>query len=163
MTIKPIETEYDGYRFRSRLEARWAVFFNEIGAEYNYEYEGFDLDGIRYLPDFWLPQMNSWFEIKGQEPNDQELDKAKRLCLGTGKTVFICVGEPHNPIYQVCFVKEGVYRTFNSKEAKGPIGWTRIDDGSITIGRWSLYRGDQVNDPILLTGYNAARYARFER
>lgn len=25
--IKPIETKYDGYLFRSRLEARWAVFF----------------------------------------------------------------------------------------------------------------------------------------
>ena len=24
--IKAIETEYDGHRFRSRLEARWAVF-----------------------------------------------------------------------------------------------------------------------------------------
>ena len=25
--IKAIETEYDGHRFRSRLEARWAIFF----------------------------------------------------------------------------------------------------------------------------------------
>lgn len=29
--IKAIETEYDGHRFRSRLEARWAVFFNAVG------------------------------------------------------------------------------------------------------------------------------------
>ena len=28
MEIKPIETHYKGYRFRSRLEARWAVFFD---------------------------------------------------------------------------------------------------------------------------------------
>ena len=26
--IKAIETYYKGYRFRSRLEARWAVFFD---------------------------------------------------------------------------------------------------------------------------------------
>ena len=32
--IKAKETYYDGYRFRSRLEARWAVFFNNIGLEY---------------------------------------------------------------------------------------------------------------------------------
>lgn len=31
--IKAIETEYDGHKFRSRLEARWAVFFNAIGQE----------------------------------------------------------------------------------------------------------------------------------
>lgn len=63
--IRPIETEYNGYRFRSRLEARWAVFFDELGVPYEYESEGFDLgDGIRYLPDFWLPEQECWVEIK---------------------------------------------------------------------------------------------------
>lgn len=37
--IKPIETIYNGYRFRSRLEARWAVFFDALGVEYQYEPE----------------------------------------------------------------------------------------------------------------------------
>lgn len=53
--LKPIETPYNGYRFRSRLEARWAVFFDTLGVEYEYEPEGFELGGgIRYLPDFRL-------------------------------------------------------------------------------------------------------------
>lgn len=53
MDIKPIETEYKGYKFRSRLEARWAVFFDEIGAKWEYEPEGYVLnDGTMYLPDF---------------------------------------------------------------------------------------------------------------
>lgn len=43
--IKAIETEYDGHRFRSRLEARWAVFFNAVGLTYEYEIEGFEMDG----------------------------------------------------------------------------------------------------------------------
>lgn len=51
--IKPIETEYNGYRFRSRLEARWAVFFDALGVRYEYEPEGFELpSGKLYLPDF---------------------------------------------------------------------------------------------------------------
>jgi len=41
--LKPIETHFDGYRFRSRLEARWAVFFKTLGIEYEYEKEGFNL------------------------------------------------------------------------------------------------------------------------
>jgi hypothetical protein len=41
--IKAIETRYKGYRFRSRLEARWAVFFDALGVEWEYEKEGFDL------------------------------------------------------------------------------------------------------------------------
>ena len=53
--IKAIETEYKGYKFRSRLEARWAVFFDEIGVRWEYEPEGFTLsDGTMYLPDFLL-------------------------------------------------------------------------------------------------------------
>lgn len=55
MDIKPIETVYNGYRFRSRLEARWAVFFDAMGIEYEYEPEGYVLpDGSKYLPDFRL-------------------------------------------------------------------------------------------------------------
>lgn len=68
-TIKAIETEYNGYRFRSRLEARWAVFFDAYGIEYEYEKEGFEVstpDGIvRYLPDFYFPQYDMWGEVKG--------------------------------------------------------------------------------------------------
>lgn len=51
--IRSIPTEYNGYRFRSRLEARWAIFFDALGVDYEYEPEGFELpSGKRYLPDF---------------------------------------------------------------------------------------------------------------
>ena len=64
--IKAIETEYNGYRFRSRLEARWAVFFDSVGAKYLYEPEGFVLqDGTYYLPDFYLPDIRTFVEVKG--------------------------------------------------------------------------------------------------
>ena len=70
--IKPIETVYNGYRFRSRLEARWAVFFDAIGAEWEYEPEGYRLpDGTMYLPDFLLKNVrgrgaeNIYVEVKG--------------------------------------------------------------------------------------------------
>lgn len=62
--IKAIETEYDGHRFRSRLEARWAVFFNAVGLTYEYEIEGFEMDGTRYLPDFYIPSLNRWSRSK---------------------------------------------------------------------------------------------------
>ena len=65
MDIKAIETEYNGYRFRSRLEARWAVFFDAAKIKYEYEPEGFELaDGTRYLPDFYLPELFTYVEIK---------------------------------------------------------------------------------------------------
>lgn len=76
--LKPIETIYDGYRFRSRLEARWAVFFNAAGIRYQYEPEGFvGLWGERYLPDFYLPDFDIYAEVK---PNKEKLlDDASKI------------------------------------------------------------------------------------
>lgn len=80
MDLKPIETHYNGYRFRSRLEARWAVYFDTLGIEYEYEKEGFDLgDCGWYLPDFWFPQVNMWAEVKGKPFTADEYMKASRL------------------------------------------------------------------------------------
>ena len=77
--IKAIETEYNGYRFRSRLEARWAVFFDAAGIRYEYEPEGFDMDGEYYLPDFWLPDIDDgiYVEVKGlmDESDYEKVDK----------------------------------------------------------------------------------------
>lgn len=85
--IQPIETRYDGYRFRSRLEARWAVFFKRLGLKYEYEKEGYivptspwsgNTENAPYLPDFWLPELHLFVEVKGREPTEEEL----ALCCG---------------------------------------------------------------------------------
>lgn len=64
-TIQAIETKYKGYRFRSRLEARYAVALDELGMPWSYEQQGFDLgDDGKYLPDFWLPTIDAFMEVK---------------------------------------------------------------------------------------------------
>jgi hypothetical protein len=72
MTIQAIETSYRGMLLRSRTEARWAVFFDELRIQYQYEPEGFDLDGVRYLPDFRLTGIPLWFEVKGEYPDQRD-------------------------------------------------------------------------------------------
>ena len=71
MPIKAIETSYNGYKFRSRLEARWAVFFEAMDIEYQYEPEGFEIDDgedkVFYLPDFYLPKEHCYVEVKGTD------------------------------------------------------------------------------------------------
>jgi hypothetical protein len=65
--INAIETHYAGCRFRSRLEARWAVFFDTLGLEWHYEPQGYLVGPNRtpYLPDFWMPKLGRWVEVKG--------------------------------------------------------------------------------------------------
>lgn len=75
-----IQTKYAGYRFRSRTEARWAVFFDKIGLPYRYEHEGYELaSGVWYLPDFYLPTLDCYIEIKGAYPKPDELERARLM------------------------------------------------------------------------------------
>jgi hypothetical protein len=101
MGIKVIESAYNGYRFRSRLEARWAVFLDTVGITYRYEPEGFDLGGLWYLPDFWLPSLRTWLEIKPEVPTGDDAEKVIRfheaiysLPDGQSQNVYVLAGEP---------------------------------------------------------------------
>jgi len=111
--MKAIDTIYNGYKFRSRLEARWAVFFDELEIKYKYEVEGFDLgDAGWYLPDFWLPEIEAWIEVKpipNHIGNTDEDNKARALRDETGFPVLICGGAP----------KESWHRFYGYWENKG--------------------------------------------
>lgn len=55
MTIQAIPTRYRDVLFRSRLEARWAVFFELAGIPWAHEPTGYRVGGLGpYLPDFHL-------------------------------------------------------------------------------------------------------------
>lgn len=102
MGVKAIETRYKGYRFRSRLEARWAVFFDALGLRWEYETEGFDLgDAGYYLPDFWITlnqhgDKRYWIEIKPHRNlSGRELSVAVALAEHHGG--YILFGQPAAP------------------------------------------------------------------
>jgi len=98
--IKAIPTEYAGVTFRSRTEARWAVFFDGIGLRWEYEPEGYQLDAGWYLPDFWLPEMGVFAEVKpetGPTPDDLE----KILDLASEHPVAVLSGAPWPDSYQL--------------------------------------------------------------
>lgn len=113
--MKAIETTYKGCRFRSRLEARWAVWLDACGVRWLYEPQGFDLDGKAYLPDFFLPFPSPvsvggdpppasrvawgapqayWLEIKPTTPTDEERELLCLLARGTGHHAYCFAGQP---------------------------------------------------------------------
>jgi hypothetical protein len=109
--IKAIETIYNGYRFRSRLEARWAVFFDALGVDYEYEPEGFELSCGRYLPDFFLKDFDVYVEVK---PFRKDVvhhvgdgNKWERKCEAfrdeTGKAILICYDDPSHDMLMELF------------------------------------------------------------
>lgn len=196
--MKAIETMYAGTLFRSRLEARWAVFFDELNIEWQYEPEGFEIgereetspgewaQPIRYLPDFFLPDTETWVEVKGHE---EALDR-RLLCrlvdwgqglpgteysLGTKRGLLVLGPIPRpgvlhgHPILQH---SKGVFlvRVFFEKGGFNMIGG----------GGWGEWFGDgyagcdmatpllepltieELDDGSASAAYSAARSARFE-
>jgi len=118
--VEAIETHYKGYKFRSRLEARWAVFFNQMRITFQYEAEGYKLPSGWYLPDFWLPQVKMWAEVKQNEFNSREYSLAFDLSKLTCFPCLMLVGEPDFKPYKSVSVADGIDET-------GKLIWDDID------------------------------------
>lgn len=187
--MRAIETRYKGYRFRSRLEARWAVFFDAMRWQWEYEPEGFDLgDGVFYLPDFKVFGRDSngdynvfWFEVKHSETtiSDKESEKIlrfayacheKNLTIGYGDFILLD-GPPRITVFLSC---GSVIDPENWKYQ--PLAWAmdaeyregrptfdfcdREDNANrARVREWLL---DEFHVPINLTAIELARAARFE-
>jgi hypothetical protein len=100
MTIPAIQTSYHGCRFRSRREARWAVFLDHLAIPWEYEPQGYVVGGEPYLPDFLIypgTEQATWFEVKGQFPARDELAKAAGLAKDTGIRTYLYFGPVEQP------------------------------------------------------------------
>jgi len=146
--MKAIQTRYKGYRFRSRLEARYAVLFDALGIRWDYEPEGFELPGgLRYLPDFWLhipgkPGWGYWIEVKALSPTPNEVRRLEILSKHTRHHGWFFIGTPGNGL------THGV--SPNGKH------WPLFD--SAPIGMCAPKASPEDVDRAI----NAARSARFE-
>lgn len=197
-TLKAIETVYQGYRFRSRLEARWAVFFDTLGIRYEYEKEGFEFDipacdldiddptnrtikHVRYLPDFWLPDLRLWVEIKpGYVPTIYgEQSKSYELARATHHDALMICGNPWPDDY-ITFIRTwsihpnepcidsgewGRCATCQTTALVGGNDWLRSVpmrqvDGCACMRFFD--RDKLTRNGDIMAAYAAARQARFE-
>ena len=179
-TVKPIETRYAGCRFRSRLEARWAVFFDRLNIQWEYEPQGFTLsDGRNYLPDFLLTECGTWVEVKGStEALDLTLLDTAAFDLPEHTRMTGCEQGP----------KLMLLGPIPRPRERGDYGWPswhvsdnqviELDDGfgywyknrrpwsygygesHVTEALFGTYHADESD--YALSAYEAARSARFE-
>ena len=178
--MKPIETEYKGYRFRSRLEARWARFFDACHVDWEYEPEGYDLgDGLYYLPDFLLHGVdgrdggNLYVEVKGQM-TDLDAVKINRFAELGNKVLVVgkipegdSADEFSEDISDRAYShgKEGWPYEFNFETIDGD--HFAAHPGINKDGRFELFGDDgsylcDQDDRATEKAYRLARQARFE-
>lgn len=181
MSFKAIDTKYNGYKFRSRLEARWAVFFDQLHVPYLYEPEGFDLDGVWYLPDFFLQEgialfgsaerlRNVWIEIKPNLDLDkEEKRKAALFTQRTGYELLLIAGDPGQAT---------TLSLITYQEARGwrmrKVCWVHSQETGLHLAPVSLLESSDDSDMRrrlqsmanarpLTNAFNAARAERFQK
>ena len=153
--LKSKHTAYNGHNFRSRTEARWAVFFDMMGIRYFYEYEDFKVGAKRYLPDFFLPDNfpdGCFAEVKHRFKADESALCAW-LCEQTGLPVILLEDVPALEPVSI-FVKEGG----EVVDYRGAIG------GAGRAGVW--FEPPVYDETVFCEDFRfavlAARRARFE-
>ena len=182
--IKAIETFYKGFRFRSRLEARWAVFFDAMGVNWLYEPEGFELpNGMYYLPDFYLPDLGIWVEVKGSKTKEDEekifnFDNADKKGFEFSYRDIIMVGDIPPEVDDIVAWVYDTYMYKNSTYISGFIDFPYLPCVCPTCGKFGFEfdgrgaricrhdplddKGYSANHPKIKAAYRIARQARFE-
>lgn len=138
--IKSIPTTYDGIQFRSRLEAKYAAFFDLCGWKWSYEPEGFD----GWIPDFSLGEVPTLVEVKPFTTADEWRECVQKIIksgcrervvlLGADPTLFAWDGSA--PVFG--WEWDGRYEgfqeiweiNFGRTEANGKLGLCSM------IGKW---------------------------
>ena len=184
--VKPIETVYKGYRFRSRLEAKWAIFFEWLQIKFEYEIEGFDFgESGYYLPDFWLPEFKCWVEIKPNTISD-DLTKQMRKFADNVAPIICFLGSPNIGWNGIVYCHDIADSSVGNYENKIGFAWCQKckkatlsfsdEDSSFVRGSRSLHNYDFTEwntfcDPEhrdshtiseLAGAIEASRQARFE-
>ena len=114
--IAAIPTLYRGRRYRSRLEARWAAFFDLLG--WRHEYEPFDLGS--WSPDFLLTEWATLVEIKPADAFDPVTWDRMRNAV---------IARQPPPKDDDDYEEGGVRRIFLSRVAPHPISEDAIEVG----------------------------------
>lgn len=88
--------QHQGYKLRSYTELMWARLMDALDIFYLYEPHLLQVEGCKYLPDFYLPSADMYLEVKGAWPTDVEKAKAEQALAATGRPVVFLVSRPES-------------------------------------------------------------------
>jgi hypothetical protein len=107
-----IPERYKGIDMRSRLEVKYAKFFDAHRMEWAYEPEGFQILGVRYLPDFYLPAIKTIVEVKGVLDSSDIVKLGSLVPAAAKNDVMTILAEPGEPVkWRLCHPTPEMERT----------------------------------------------------
>lgn len=155
-TIAAHPTMYRGIRFRSRLEATWAAFFDLLG--WRWEYEPFDLNG--WVPDFLIhgATRDALVEIKPVSKSDDEtITRITKSAGGAFNLLFCGIA----PIYDAANGQEWFIHINSSCCCAAPCqcNWQQRFISKL-IGKYDIVFGHYPNYVGFVTGVEAVSAGR---
>lgn len=179
--VKPMPTEYKGITFRSRTEARWAVFFDALGIEWQYEPNYFRLaDGEFYKPDFYLPSLGftadgggsvgMYVEVKPRNAPDGMFDKARMFAESMNQTVLLLDGGPRASRFKIYVGRidmeferfnDGLLAAFHPKYLPGGSNGAEYRLWSDYDGCWDRTEVKEYFGPLLARALEVVNCAAF--
>jgi hypothetical protein len=172
--MSSIPTTYNGIRFRSRLEAKWACMFDQLG--WRWHYEPLDLNG--WIPDFLLESEKNHVLVEVKPTTDFDDATIRKIEAAFG---YVDSGDESLPYitdeYHILLCGLGVFKPNDEYGDPNSIGWL-LDNGwgcgwndAVIIyprhnkGKWGLTSGitgcwaDVLRDDY---GKHLCDYASFE-
>jgi hypothetical protein len=146
------------------------VFFDSLGLQWEYEPEGYELDGfVRYLPDFLVKypgEPDVWFEVKASlsSISEDEFRKIKKFAEAVTDKVILLDGTPDMKMYHQIYSELSYPIKPLSPTEMGCALWSGkgriwVDGAEYFDPKWAW---DSRALPVLQKAVNAARSARFE-
>ena len=143
-----------------------------IGLEYEYEMEGFDMKECSYLPDFYIPSIDRWFEIKGQPLTVSEVQKCEQFCRRKDNENIkfsILIGAP-KPLmleeedFSILGIREYTWQWPSQMYPSDTLLLAQGLTGEEYYSRFlpAIWKVDGVDDKLLIRAIREARSARFE-
>lgn len=126
------------YEMRSHSETRWAGMMDALSVNWIYEPETIETRHGWYKPDFFLPAVGAFVEVKGPEPTKVEQEKAEDAEAKTGFPVIFAYGAPEMIGAELCNGSVGYY----------------------SGGRLARYTTKEIG-AVVLKKYDMATYAAF--
>lgn len=179
-------TKLRNYKFRSELAAKWAVFFDACGVDWDYELESFDLgNGLFYHPAFLLYGVEGrcygdlYVDVKdrltdedarkivlfsGYDENDLNRPMKNRILVVGDIPDVGCINGCVHSIVTVCYEGKKPF-SFNFQLIDGD--FFGVHPGVNKKGFFELFGDDSnylrdMDDVATLSAYRAAKQARFE-
>lgn len=161
-------TNFEECTYRSRLEAKYALFLKTLGISFTYECVTFNLEkGKSYTPDFYLPDLKLLIELKPCYPHFEEIEACEKVAALGHNIVLVFGTDFVVPLQSSALSRHyshrnafrGMLWTYPGILQAGDVMWIENLDGTLSLECLNKENRKKVGTKKLSHAYSIASKA----